>query len=187
MKKIILAAFVAAILLAPVRGAVAWERACVSLPAGTGYSGNFWVIHDFPEENGLLPAVINNPSINQAYHHGEPREPVHVRIFLHDKNNADMKNAFNRRKVAAGADKSDGVTAGQTECVDIEGIAEGEPFFLVFWVNGRGYGDNLLYCRPVGDFHDLKWQRQRKNGPAAIFFEAYGPRSAPACAYWKEE
>ena len=186
MKKLTLAAFVAAILLAPVRSAVAWDWACVTLPFGMGYAGNFWVIHDFPEENGLLPGIINNPSINQAYHHSEPNEPVYVRSALHDKNNADLKNAFNHAKIATGAEKSGHLTVTRTECVNIEAIAAGQPFFLVFWVDDKEYGSNLAYCYPVGDFQELKWQRQRKSGPSTLFFQATGSVFNPTCAFWKE-
>ena len=158
LKKLSVFVVVLAAALAPVSPAAAWEQVCVKLPRGkAAFSANFTVVHTFWTPWGL-PSQYTLPDGRTE------RLPGRLR-------------PSQRRNVGYGVESSS-IAAGQSRCVDIAGVAQGDPFIVFI---DPGLGKHTL-CATHPSNPD-RWYFQTNRPYRTLWYEAWGAIWSPKCEF----
>ena len=181
-RKIAAVVFAVAALFAPVHSAAAWDEVCMRLPLWkTGFAAHFHVVHGFDGDVPGLPyAVWADEEVEENYWEGGNVIPP-----LRDEL-INRRDLLNYQKTASDQVQSGAIRVNQTRCVNISGMYDGEPFFVLANIHGKA-GKNYVYCEIHPSAAAVNpWYNQTDRPYRKINFEARGSVSSPKCEFTHE-
>ena len=157
--------------------ASAWDELCVDFTGGIHSSGQFFVVYGFPE--GELPTSYFDEDGQME--------------FLPDWDHplgSGYGLSTSVRPFAVGRVKSEEARVGTVECVSMERIRAGEPFFAyVEYLTSRvGESRRPIYSRARCSTHRSNpnwWYHQQERPYRKIMFKTNISGEAE-CTYWRE-
>ena len=163
LKKFIPIVFAAAAVMLPTAPAAAWEQVCMKLPLWkTWFAGTLNVLHGFRAGDEIPSSYVGPDGVLQ---------PVP----------AELHNSQGHNR-ADGLITSGSIRVNQSKCVDISGVAEGEPF-LVYVDIGTYRGARICATHPSNPDW---WYLQTRRPYRTLWYEAWGDAGSPKCAFKHE-
>ena len=211
LKPLAAALAVAALLLAPVRPAQAWDKACVYQEPGEGRRGasfpaHMVVVHSFePGPGGEIPTRIHaglyqgdnwaarefhrrNPDAWKQWNHDDPlaRQMGLVLPSIMDKihNSDEVRDAFDESLPPAEGVAKSALAGGRMGCVRIGHLRSGTPFYVMVVVHDRSGRDHVV-CGSHSS--NPNWWYAQRSGHSRIIWNLRGSVSEPSCQYLNED
>ena len=162
-------------LLAP--NASAWDELCVDFTGGIHSSGKFYVVYGFPE--GELPTSYFDEDGRMGF----------LPDWTHPLGSG-YADSTSVRPFAVGRVKSEEARVGTVECVSMERIRAGEPFFayVEYLTSLVGESRRPVYSRARCSTHSSNpnwWYHQQERPYRKIMFKT-DISSEAECTYWRE-